>query len=320
MVEPGSGALAPCMHPGFTFEAVQPLIQSVDVDGRALTAVFRCPRTRHVVRAGWSAPPVGVSAAHAMERSTAMYGVRSQVNGMIRGLLGYGHAGRAARTLADSTIGAGTQLTATEEERGVVDAFRAVAFRFAWVDGAWVHASEVGQEADGLDGDEAPALSRYDRLVAARMLVAVATSHGGISDDERLHLTEVLDPEVGSLEGLLRRPPLTRAELAEVGGREVRRTLLEVAWSVALCDAHFDAAERAVLLDFARGLGLDTEACIAVELDAQRLVLDQFLERADTMGGLDVTARQQLHALAARIGVSEGAVDRAEARFLKRRA
>ncbi len=307
----------------FLFESVQPLIEKVVVQGRELSVRFRCPVTRQRVDAHWKAPSIGVSGVAAAAERTAMFKVRRQVNGLVRGLLGYGHAGRAARLLADSTLSGAhpdTQLSTDEEERGIVAAFRSVSAQFAWTGSKWVHASEVGQQADGLQAEVAnsPALTGWDRDVAARMVVAVAQAHGGISDDERLHLLDAFDGDVGSLDGLLERPALTSAELKQTTGSK-RETILKVAWSMALCDERFDDAEGRVLEQFGVRLGLSLEERVEAQRQAQMFVLDQFMEQMLAFGEHDATARTQLYDLAERIGVSEGAVQRAEARFMRRR-
>ena len=308
----------------FRFEAIQPLIDTVAVEGRALSVRFRCPVTGTRVEAHWSAPSIGVSGVVAVQERTALFQVRRQVNGLVRGLLGYGHAGRAARLLADSTLSGehpDTQLSTDEEERGIVAAFQSVSAQFAWTGTRWVHASEVGQTPDGLRASvvNGPALTGWDREVAARMVVAVARAHGGISDEERMHLLDAFGGDVGSLDALSARPALTAAELQQTTGSK-RTTLLKVAWSMALCDERFDAAEGRVVEQFGVRLGVSLEDRVEAQRQAQLFVLDQFMEQMLAFGAHDQVARDQLYALAQRIGVSDGAVQRAEARFLRRRA
>jgi tellurite resistance protein len=312
------------MTDAFRFESVQPLIAQVASEGRELSVRFTCPASGRSVEAYWKAPSVGVSGLAAAEAHTTLYQVRRQVNGLVRGLLGYGHAGRAARLLADATLAGthpSTQLSTDEEERGIVAAFRSVSAQFAWIGSRWVHASEVGQDPDPLRTSIANelALTGWDREVAARMVVAVARAHGGISDEERLHLLDAFDGDVGSLDALSARPPLTAAELQQTTGSK-RLSILKIAWSMALCDEQFDDAEGAVLERFGRQLGLSLEERVEAQRQAQMYVLDQFMEQMLQFGSHDAASRTQLYALAERIGVSEGAVQRAEARFLRRRA
>ncbi|MCA9568242.1 MAG: TerB family tellurite resistance protein [Myxococcales bacterium] len=305
----------------FSLDAIRPLVALARVDGRDIHAVFRCPTTATVEQVHWRAPPAGVSAVTAQLKATStLYGVRTQVNGLVRGMLGYGTLGRWARMAADATLAGqhpGAQLATDEEEQGIVDAFRSVAHRFEWTGRSWVH--RVDEPVGALEARVAggPELTGYDRDVASRMVVAVASAHGGISDEERSHLLDIFE-DAGSLERLLGRPPLTDAELAETTRGATRRALLAVTWSMALCDEHFDPAEQAVLERFARALGIGLEEQIAIQQEAQVFVVEQLLERTLAWGAHDATARQQLAGLADRIGMSRGMLERTEARFLKK--
>ncbi len=305
----------------YTLEAIRPLLAAVRVDGRDLHVVFRCPSSGQFETVHRRAPPCGVSGMTVHMRNTSrLYAVRAEVNGLIRGLLGYGVAGRWARQVADRLLAGEhpyTQLDTEEEEQGVVEAFRSIAHRFRWEGGRWVHRGERARgrlERRVLQGE---GLSPYDRDVAMRMVVEVAQVHGGISDEERSHLLDIFE-DAGSLQQLLDRPPLTDAELAETSRGSARRRLLAMAWSMALCDEHFDEAERALLDRYGRALGIPLEEQVAIQLEAQVFVLEQLLERALAWGGHDRASREQLRRLAARIGASPGLVERTEARFLKR--
>lgn len=302
----------------FALDAIRPLIAMSRVDGRDLHVVFRCPTTNLSEVVHWRPPPVGVSVMTAQLRATStLFSVRSQVNGLVRGMLGYGAVGRWARQAADATLSGGhrhAQLVAGEEEAALIAAFRSVHRKFEWTGRSWVHRAEeprgaLEQRASGTE------LSGYDRDVAARMVVAIARAHGGVSEEERGHLLDIFDD---SLERLLERPPLTDAELAETTRGASRRTLLSVAWSMALCDEHFDPEERALLERFASALGIGAEERIALQLEAQTFVVEAFLERAVAWGGHDEAARQELRRLADRIGMSRGQLERIEARWQRR--
>ena len=162
--------------------------------------------------------------------------------------------------------------------------------------------------------------SAYDRSLAARMLVEVATAHGGVSTEEASHLEEMLDPAQGSLQALMQRPPITRAELAEATKGPVRTSLMALAWTLALVDERFDPAEGQKLAAFADGLQLKApERDRAREL-ARNWLLDQAFERAFGFGGHDAHARAMALALGERIGMTRDEVEVAEAKYQRRRA
>lgn len=298
--------------------AIRPLVAMSRIDGRHLHVVFRCPTTGRSETVHWRSPPTGTSALTAeLQATSTLYGVRTQVNGLVRSFLGYGAIARLARQAADVTLAGGhphAQLTVDEEEQALVSAFRSIQTHFEWTGLSWVHRldepSRIEQRA-GVDG-----LTAYDHDVAARMVVAVARAHGGISPEERGHLLEIFED---SLETLLARPPLTDAELAQTTRGPARRSILGLVWSIALSDERFDPAEEALLERFGRALGLDREERIALQLEAQTFVLDSFLDRALAWGAHDAATRTQFLQLAGRIGVDEAAALRIEARWQRRR-
>jgi hypothetical protein len=315
------------MISGFSVEAIRPLVQSSKVDGRALDVTFVCPVTGNQARTRWTAPPIGASAILTQMRTSPLFHLRKEVNQLIRNTLGFGAIARAARQLSDATLAGQHPIVtfnAEEEERALLEAFRLVSFRFAWVDDRWVHASlkvDADQRPDTMPDqlERGGTLCTYDRNIAGRMMIAVARAHGDIADEERAYLTEVFDGDTASLASLLARPQLTHAEFAETTPGEPRRALFGMAWAVALCDEDFHAQEAAMLDSFADGLKLDRHARDHVQNLAQVYLLEQYLERMAKWGKHDKSARTQLYKLAEKVGLSRATAQRVEARFLKRR-
>ncbi|MEZ4235616.1 MAG: hypothetical protein R3F59_05515 [Myxococcota bacterium] len=318
--------------PRFTLDAIRPLVAHQRPSGRHLVVTFRCPQSGQQVNATWTAPQRSAIAQQvaARARQTAWYEARRQVYSLLRTALGTGVVGRMATDVATTAMnsvgtptasGAPASLTAEEQEVGLVEAFQNVSGQFAWTGDRWVHRSAAAERASALErAVEAQPMSRYDRLLAARMLVQVAGAHGGVGEAERDHLADAIDPELGSLEALLARPPLTRAELGEATAGPVRVTLLSLAWALALVDEHGAPEEIALLDTFGEQLGL-TPAQRREARDAARTwIVDQALERAFAWGGHDQHARDEVISLGERIGMGREEVELAEARFQKRRA
>ena len=92
-----------------------------------------------------------------------------------------------------------------------------------------------------------------------------------------------------------------------------------VAWTLSLADEDFADTEGAKLKGFAQGLRLNTSQVKAARSAAQGYILDQVLERMFTWGGHDATARQQLMALANRLGMTAQEAQVAEARYQRRK-
>lgn len=310
----------------FAAAAIEPLVSHRKVQGRHLMVTFTCPVSGTHVQARYTAAQsTGMAAAVASQASsTLVYEVRRQVLTMLTSVLGHGVAGRMATTVASTALqslpnssSGPTSLSSAEQASGTIEAFRSVQEQFAWAGGRWVHREAAVHVRSAMEQQvaTAPVVSGYDRLLLARMLVEVASAHGGIGPEEQGHLAEVIDPELGSLASLAARPPLTSAELGEASPGPVRETMVSAVWALALCDEHEDHAEVVVIRRLAEALQVDAER--AQEL-ARGFVLDQALERAFTYGGHDRAAREQLVALGARLGMSREEVELAEARYQKR--
>jgi len=317
--------------PEITQENVQPLIANVEAAGRRVAVQFRCPASGQVVPAQYNAGPKAQNRMAQSAKRSMMYEVRRAVGPMLRSVFGHNVMGRMASQMADSAmrnassgVSRGSQgLSAAEQKEAILEAFRTVSSQFVW-DGSnarWIAASAARdlmspfelQLADG------PVEAPYDRQVLARMLVEVAAADGTLVESERNFMTEFLTPEVGSLETLMERPPLTRAELGSTTRGATRGTLLMLAWVLALSDEDFDPAEASKLDHFSNGLGLVESQAMAMREAAQGFLMDQALERMFTWGGHDAHAREQMYALAGKLGMSRDAAEEAEARYQRRK-
>ena len=131
-------------------------------------------------------------------------------------------------------------------------------------------------------------------------------------------MTEMISPDLGSVHDLAQRPPLTAAELNETT-LAVRQNMLMLTWTLALADESFAAPEQQTLERFAQGLRLGSNQIQAARQAAQGYILDQALERMFTWGGHDAHARNELLALAQRLGMSADEAHTAEARYQRRK-
>ncbi|MEQ1567892.1 MAG: hypothetical protein ABMA64_19795 [Myxococcota bacterium] len=314
--------------PRFAPEVIRRLVTHENLSGRHLIVTFTCPRTRTHVNARYSVPErsgLGQQVAR-QAGSTAWYELRRAANQLLAGALGHGVAARIATNtvntaMSGAVVSTGTRtIGATERDEALVEAFRSVQGQFAWSGDQWVHQAAAAAQKSPLERSltERP-LSGYDRQVLARMCIEIANAAGGISEEERAQLDDALDPSMGSLEALARRPALTRAELAETTVA-ARPALLALATAVAYCDERLDPSEQRRLDAFAEGMQISAAARVKVREDACGWVLDQWFDRAFEWGGHDEHAREQAVALGARIGMTRDEVEVAEARFQRRRA
>jgi uncharacterized tellurite resistance protein B-like protein len=325
------------MDPRFTIEAIRPLVTQEHAQGRYLLVTFTCPTSRRPVSGKWTVPDSWsrdvAAKVTAQAKQTAWYEVRRQAHSMLHSVLGHG-LGRIAGSALDSAYYASgptsasapspaAALTGVAKDQAIVEAFRSVAAEFTWVSGKWVHKSAASSLLSPFERElhDRP-LGGYEKQVAARLCLEIAGSSGGISQEERSHLEDALaqvgsDP--GSLEALAARPPLSKAELAEVS-KNNKLGLLALGWTIAYADEAFDSAEQARLDSAAEGLGLSAADRIKARDLARGWLLDQWFERAFAWGGHDVHLREQAVALGTRIGMTRDEVEAAEASYQRRRA
>lgn len=316
--------------PQIAYDNIEPLIASLEARGRSVIVQFQCPASGQQVPSRATLAPKAQNRMAQTAKRTAMYEARRAVGSMLRGVFGGGMMGRMASQMVDgamrsaTTTTGGTQsLSAAEQQEAVLEAFRSVASQFVWdtTGNRWIAARAARDLMSPFDLQlaDGPIENNYDKQVLARMLVEVAKADGTLADAERAFMTEFLTPDVGSLDSLLERPPLTGAELANTSRGPLRGTLLMLGWVLALSDESFDAAEGQRLADFSQGLGLTGAQNDAMRLAAQTFLLDQAMDRMFTWGGHDAHARNELYALADRLGMARDDAQHAEAAFQRRR-
>lgn len=315
-----------------TFANVQPIVQHVDVRGRSVSVRFQCPVSGQTIEARHTVPrdnTMGRRVTDQVKRNL-MWSLQSAVASAIRSTMGYNIAGRVASDVARSAMtgvqqqASSQNLSRAEQQQAVLDAFLTVATQFVWDESrqSWISQSAAAEAMSDFERmlAEAPIQHPYDRMVMARMLVEIARGDGRLSSEESSWLTEVITPDLGDVHALAARPPLTGAELSSTSPGGVRRSLLVLAWAMALVDEEMAAAEKVLLDHFAAGLGLpgrDVEACRKA---AQTYILDQAMDRMFAWGGHDEYARAQLYGLAQRIGMPVEEAQAAEALHLRRRS
>lgn len=315
-----------------TYNNVQPLVQSIDVRGRMIQVRFACPVSGQTVDARYNVPrdnSMGSRVSQQMKRNL-MWSLQSAVASAIRSTMGHNIAGRMASDVARSAMTGVQQqvssntLSSREQSAALVEAFRSVQSQFVWdaQRATWISQTAMGEAMSDFEQllAAAPIAHPYDRQVMARMLVEIARGDGRLSSEESTWLTEVITPDLGDVHALAARPPLTPAELSSTSQGAVRKSLLVLAWAMALVDEEMADAERALLAHYARGLGLPNAGVETCRKAAQTYILDQAMERMFTWGGHDEYARAQLYGLAERIGMPVHEAQQAEARHLRRKS
>ena len=313
-----------------TYESLSPIIADVQNNRRSVQVRFVCPVSQKSVQARYTMPTnnsIGARAQQTAQRSF-MYAAQNAVSQVLRNVFGYNLFGRVAsdvarQTMRNATTNSAQSLSASEQKEAVVQAFLTVSSQFAWDGkrGSWIAASALKDALSPFDLQlkQNPVTHQYDRMVLARMLVQMAMADGVLASKEIEFLQENLNPNLGSIESLAARPPLSNAEFSQVSQGGVRESMLMLVWTLSIADEDFDPKEAQLLQNFAQQLGLNQGSLQKARAAAQDFILSQTMETMFAWGGQDRYARQNLLEIASKIGMSEQEALMAEARFQRRR-
>ena len=313
-----------------TYESLSSIIADVKNNGRSVQVRFVCPVSQKQVQARYTMPTnnsMGARAQQTAQRSF-MYAAQNAVSQVLRNVFGYNLFGRVASDVARQTMhtaasNSSRSLSAAEQKEAVVQAFLTVSSQFAW-DGkrsSWISASALKDALSPFDLQlqEHPITHQYDRMILARMLVQMAMADGVMAPEESQFLEDFIDPNLGSVQSLSARPPLSSAEFSQVSSGGVRESMLMLTWTLSIADEDFDPKEAQLLQKFAQQLNLNQNSIQKARTNAQDFILSQAMETMFAWGGQDQYARQKLLELAGKIGVSQQEALMAEARFQRRR-
>jgi len=294
-----------------------------------MRCVFRCPVTGATVEARASIRRSD-GMADAVKRRTkqsVFSRLRWSVARTVRSALGYSMAGRIAGDAASSAMqGAmqGNRASFSDDEKraAVVEAFESVSSQFVWdsAQSRWISAGAAGDVLPEFTAQlsQAPVTQPYDQGVLARMLTEVAMADGQLDTEEMQFLSQFVPPQLGSIEELAKRPPLSTAELAETSRGPARETMLMIAWGLACADKVLAEAEARKLAGLAQGLGIAEGRVQELMRYAQEFVVDQAMYSVYASGSPDPSIRQEVYQLGQQLGLDPTSVERVEIRFRKR--
>lgn len=306
-----------------TYDAIKPLIHNEEQKGGAVEVVFRCPETgveatgSAAIKAGKGMKSTAVRSA----KKSLWYSLRRAVSSSLYSMLGSGTAGRVARDVARqgmSNAEQGAKFSGDDVKAAVVAAFEKVRTRFRW-DGAndrWIGAPSADTPF-GKQLAAAPVAESYDQGIMSRLLVEIVCADGVVRDEEREFLADFIDPEVGTVEDLAKRDPLSPAELEAVDDA-ARDTLVMLAWAAALSDEDLAEEEAGRLTEVATGLGVADDRVVELRSFAQQFLLEQALATAYPGGTRDDGAHTEAMAAAAKLGITPEDAERIDVAYRKR--
>ena len=313
-----------------TYATISPLIFDVQTQGRRIKVVFQCPVSKEQVAASHHQRKANdmTSRVKRSAQQSLMYSAQRAISSLMRGLFGSNMLGRTMSSVAYQTMSSTTRhhrnnLSQSEIDSGVVEAFHTVSSRFVWdkTRNQWLSANAMKEFLSPFQRqfNSAPITHSYDQKILSRMLVEVAMADGILAQEESDFLMEFLDPTLGSVQELSTRPRLTQQELDAVSKGGVRNTMFMLSWTLALADEDFAPQEKEVLMRFASQLKLQSKTVKEMRNAARGYVIDQALEAMFSWVGHDQYSRQQLFTLADKLGMSQQEALEAEAQFQRRR-
>lgn len=122
-----------------------------------------------------------------------------------------------------------------------------------------------------------PIKNMFERDIMSRILVQIADADGKITEDERTFILELLPKKFGTIAEIKQRGDISKIEAEEINGG-VKKTIMLLAWSVALVDFDLDNAEESRLNEYASLLGFDFHESNSIAKMAKQQTLIGIME------------------------------------------
>lgn len=310
-----------------TYDLIEPLIVSSDVEGRTMVCAFGLPGSDEVFEA--DAPirqerTVGSQVKRQLSRGLVNE-VRRSASRMLRGLLGGGFVSRAAsQTVNTASRSASQDLVSgpskSDKQNAIVAAFKKVQSNFSYdaVNRQWTKPSAAIADApdrkDLVSPFQAqlnanPVRSGFERDVLARVLAHMAYADGELAGEELDFFKESIPASLGTVEELGKRDPVSAIEAEEIP-EGVRESIYMLAWTIAAIDMDVDDAEVALVQEYGGKFGIKADRGSELEKLAKSYVLEGYLQP-------DLT-REELFELSGKIGLSNDDAERAKIAWMKR--
>ena len=304
----------------YTYEMIEPLIVSSEVDGRNLFIEFALPGSSEIIEAKTSIRR-GKETGAKVKRKAIMIArnqARRGATRVVRGALGGGILGRSGAMMFNTAareVRPGEGPSQAETEAAFVSAFERIAdnFEFDEVTGEWFKASAPPPPPPKSPFEEQlsqnPIVDPHDKNVFARVMAELAYADGTISKEESEFFTEIMPPEQPTLDQLSKADPVSRIEATEVTPG-VKGTIYMFAWVIAAIDLDIDPVEEELLMEYADVFEIqDTQREELVKM-AKYFVLEQNIEP-------DIQ-REELFAIAAKIKLGNDDAERCRIAFRRR--
>ncbi len=310
-------------NPEITYDLIEPLIVSEEVDGRQVHCQFALPGSVEVFEssAGMKRErSLGSSVKRNLTRNLSNE-ARRTASRLLRSVFGGGFLGRtAAQTVntasRESTRSLQNSFSKSQRQAAVVEAFKKVSSNFLYDNGWRKPSAAVVDKAPPVAVSaftqqllNNPVRSGFECDVLARMLAKIAYVDGEVASEELEFFKDSIPSSLGTLAELNAKDDISSIEANELD-RGVRETIYMLAWSISAIDMEVDDSEVELLYHYRDTFGIPTDRATDLEILAKINVLEGYLSE-------DIP-REELFSIAFKIGISKEDAERAKIHWMKR--
>lgn len=291
-------------------EQIKKALVSANVEGSKMECTFRTATGELI------ASSVTIRQMHSMNsqvtrnvKNIVISRARSRASSLINHLLGGGILGSAASSVVRNVTNPSYHdWTYSEEEKqaAIEEAYARVKAQVEQGERQGVASAPVvapaavpAVQAENIPEFErqlqkSPLSNRFEKEILARMLVEVAQADGEIDRGEREWLDALISPEIGTVQQLILRDPVSPVECRELSPA-AREMIFKSAWVLSLKDFHLNLVEESILMEYADMFGLN-------EATASRLIREARMYVLETSAPPDIS-RRELFDLADSLGL-----------------
>lgn len=310
-------------NPEITYDLIEPLIVSEEVDGRTVHCQFALPGSDEVFESSASVKQdrsLGSNVKRNLTRNLSNE-VRRTASRLLRSVFGGGFLGRtAAQTVntasRESTRNLQNSVSKSQRQAAVVEAFKKVSRNFNYDNGWRKPSAAVAAAAPAVvvsaftqQLQDNPVRSGFERDVLARILAKIAYADGELAGEELEFFKDSIPSSLGTIAELNAKDDLSAIEAEEIDSG-VRETIYMLAWSISAIDMDVDDSEVALLHRYRDTFGIAADRGSELEKLGKVNVLEGYLSE-------DIS-RDELFSMAGKIGLSNEDAERAKIRWMKR--
>ncbi|MEM0998785.1 MAG: hypothetical protein AAGN35_17130 [Bacteroidota bacterium] len=304
----------------YTYEQIEPLIVSEEVEGRNVYCEFALPGSDEIFEAKASAK-TGRDVKSKVKRRMTMIArnqARRAATRAVRSAVGGGMLGRTAAmgfNTAAREVRPGHGPSQKDFEEATVKAFMTIASNFQYDEetGEWSKAdappppppkSPLEEQAN-----QHPIVDPHDKSVFARVLAELAYADGTVTKEESEFFRDIIPPDQPTLDKLAKSDPVSRIEAQEVT-QGVKATIYMFAWVIAAIDLDVDPVEEELLMEYADVFELAEPRRDELTRFAKYFVLEQNIDPE--------IAREELFEFARKIRLSDDEAERCRIAYRRR--